>query len=355
LERHLRTEDINAEWLSRALGGRYPGTEVTYLAVEDVMWGASGKLRVMPKYNAAGRAAGLPETLIVKGGFGRQPSLAYMYAYEMLSYRDVLPTLDVVTPRCFFADEDPTTGDAMLILEDLRACGATFNNALRPMTFEQARTAVEAIAGAHSRWWGSSELEKGGKLGFLNEIFAPGARARMESEFQPETWARYLDMARAAALPRALTERTRLHAALERLWAFNRRGPHTTFHSDCHVGNTYWLPDGRIGFLDWLVKKGPWYKDIAYFFVTALDAADRREWERDLIAHYLEALAARGVQAPAFEDAWFAYRCELAYSLIVWLCNGDDKGQWQSESINAAGAGRAAFAVLDHDSLALLQ
>jgi len=62
-------EQVDAGWLSRALALWHPGAEVTDARIGDVICGASTKIRVSLRYNQAGDHAGLPPTLIVKGGF----------------------------------------------------------------------------------------------------------------------------------------------------------------------------------------------------------------------------------------------------------------------------------------------
>jgi aminoglycoside phosphotransferase (APT) family kinase protein len=211
------------------------------------------------------------------------------------------------------------------------------------------------MAGYHANWWDSDELSDSGELGFLDEIVADASRIRLDNEARPEVWSKYLELPRAAALPRSITDPERLFAALKRLWAFNEQAAYCTIHDDCHIGNTYVYPDGRIGFLDWAVKRAPWYKDFTYFLVTALDIDRRREWERELLSHYLLCIEKRGISPPSYEEAWLCYRCELVYSLTIWICNGDAQGQFQNESVNTACAVRAGMAVLDHASLELLR
>src|SRR3546814_7238951 len=67
------------------------------------------------------------------------------------------------------------------------------------------------------------------------------------------------------------------------------RGPVTLLHGDAHVGNTYVLPDGSVGFLDWqVVRRGCWSQDVGYFLVGALTQDDRREHERRSEEHTSE-------------------------------------------------------------------
>jgi hypothetical protein len=350
---HLKVEDVDADWMTSVLELTYPGVKVTSLEQSEVIWGASGKIPVRLRYNDIGERVGLPDRMIVKGGFG-MTAMAHMYGIEVASFRSVVPTLNVNSPNCYFAGPDPHVGDPVLLLEDLRTSGVHFNNALNPLDYPQARRHVQAMARYHASWWGGKELREGGIFEDIDEIVAPPSIRRLAREAQPEVWSRYLKLPRGAALPKSITGPEKLFPALHRLWELNKQSPYCLIHNDCHVGNTYVYPDGRVGFLDWAVKRAPWYKDFTYFLVTALEIDKRRLWERALLSDYLSVIRERDIEAPPLEEAWRLYRCELVYSFIVWTCNGDDKGQFQDEAINTACAVRAGMAVLDHGSLDLL-
>jgi aminoglycoside phosphotransferase (APT) family kinase protein len=121
------------------------------------------------------------------------------------------------------------------------------------------------------------------------------------------------------AVSRHFHDRDRMERAMERLRELDRVGPHCLLHTDPHLGNLYLDEAGRPGLLDWQsVRKGPWSHDFTYFLVSSLDMLDRREWERPLLRHYLEALGSRGVTAD-LDDAWQAYRAQCVYSLYYWL------------------------------------
>ena len=92
-------------------------------------------------------------------------------------------------------------------------------------------------------------------------------------------------------------------------------------------------------------------KDFAYQMVAALDIADRRRWERPLLARYLRRLTEAGVAAPSFEEAWADYRGELIYGLFIFMIN---ESHFQREETNTAFAARFGAAVQDPESFALL-
>jgi hypothetical protein len=105
-----------------------------------------------------------------------------------------------------------------------------------------------------------------------------------------------------------------------------------------------------VGFVDWQgVAVGPWVHGVNYFLVSALDVPERRVHERDLLGHYLKALAAFGVSTPGLDEAWDDYRRTSVYGFLAWLCNLDI---WQPPEVNAATYARFGMAMLDHDTYA---
>ena len=96
-------------------------------------------------------------------------------------------------------------------------------------------------------------------------------------------------------------------AALYRSWS---EGPQTLLHGDCHLGNTYALPGGGAGLLDWqVVFRGRGVREISYLVIASLDRETRRAHEQDLVRRYLEVLAQSGVaNPPTFEQAFEDYR-----------------------------------------------
>src|SRR3546814_408222 len=112
------------------------------------------------------------------------------------------------------------------------------------------------------------------------------------------------------------------------------RGPVTLLHGDAHVGNTYVLPDGSVGFLDWqVVRRGCWSRDVGYFLVGALTQDDRREHERALLKIYADALEVPIATCPSPDALWLHYRASAAYGLAIWLSTLGTDG-YQSRAIS---------------------
>jgi hypothetical protein len=349
----VTVDSIDAQWLTLALSRRYAGVEVVESQVEQVICGTSTKIRVALRYNAAGREAGLPPTLIVKGGFeAHSPLFGFMYRSEMRCYRDLLPIMDLNAPREFFAAEDPGSHQSLIVMEDLNRKGVTFPRAQIPFDYRQEARFLDALARLHAQWWDRPELRDDGELGWVMTQFDAPSREYQNRYLDPPVWESYMAKPRGAATPKLFHEPERMREALERLAAFHESAPLTLTHGDTHLGNLYVERDGTPGFLDMQVRRSPWYQDVAYHMTAALDVVDRRKWEHALLSFYLGRIAAYGVETPpSFDEAWACYRRELAYGLFIFLIN---ETRFQTEETNTACAVRFAMAAIDHRTFDLL-
>jgi Protein of unknown function (DUF1679) len=109
------------------------------------------------------------------------------------------------------------------------------------------------------------------------------------------------------------------------------------------------LDRGAPRFVDWqFVCRGDAAHDVTLFLIGALDPADRQVHERALLRAYL---AARGPDAEQVEEFWAAYRRHAIHGAAYALT----PDVMQPREIRAALAERFAQAMLDLDTLALLE
>jgi aminoglycoside phosphotransferase (APT) family kinase protein len=141
------------------------------------------------------------------------------------------------------------------------------------------------------------------------------------------------------------------------LWTAQRMaatGPQTLLHGDPHIGNSYLLPDGRAGLLDWqLMVKARWAHDFTYLLITGLSAEERRKHERALLGHYLDELRRYGVEEPPEpNEAWLRYRQSAIWGLVIgWLITPTEN---YGEEITAANISRLVTAVQDLETFEAL-
>ena len=340
-------EEITAEWMTRALEVENPGVTVTSLHLGEVIWGTATKVRVLLDYDQAGHEDGLPATLLVKAGFGKHELTADMlnfYVAEVEFYREVAPSLDIGLPRCYFAGLDPSSGNGLVVLEDLLARNTTFTPPAGTVTPEVAADALEFQARYHGATWDGAGLD--------GIATYPGAlREVLLKVIQGDYWEGCLSKPRAEPMPAALREPDGMRRAIESLWEWDAANVTCLGHGDAHVGNMYVDRDGSPGFVDWqMAGRNHWSHDVAYFVIGALEPQDRRERERDLLAHYLERLQADGGQPPSFDEAWDAYRRHAVHG-VFWAANPD--GMYPEET-NRAMVERYSLATEELETLSLL-
>jgi len=341
-----RVEDIDMEWVGSILSSAAPAARITAIRTGEVIHGACTKVRILLE----GDLAGLPERLVLKAGFEpHSEAMSQMHVNEMHAYRDFIPTLKTSAPLCLFAEVD-SEGRALVLLEDLSLRGVEFLSLLDPIDFETAAAFLVELAALHARWWGPAAPIRAA-LPWLPDTGEDSFHHYFGILTDPARFARFLERPRCAAMPRHLLDPIRVRAAHQAMRARHRDMPFTVLHGDMHLGNLYLDSDGAPGFLDWQPRLAPWSVDVSYFLVAALDLVDRRRWEERLLGIYLAALAARGVAAPMFPEAWDAYRRDIVWGHLIWMLNG---WAFQPESVNTAAATRFAMAMVDHGTFEML-
>jgi hypothetical protein len=337
-------DQITPAWLTAAIAQQHPGSVVDHVEIESVTWGTATKVFLRVSYaNAAAEGPG--PALCLKGGFDEKLDGVHNIGYraEARFYRDIAPVVGEV-PQCWFAAEDPVTGQGLVLIDDLRPSGAVFGKPEDQVGVDDVANCLELLARWHGMTWKRSSV---GSLPWLtvgSELFRPVAEAFLS----PAHWAAFIDLPQTAAFNTSLRDRARLLRGLHALWQLDDSGPLALSHGDPHVGNSYVLPDGVRRFLDWqTVCLAPWSDDVAYFVTGILGVADRRRHEIDLLKHYLDAMSAFTDDAPQFDAAWLSYRQHHLHGLMFALC----PPQMQSADVCAQMGQRYAAAALDHQTL----
>jgi aminoglycoside/choline kinase family phosphotransferase len=266
-------------------------------------------------------------------------------------YRDVFPVVKLPSPACYFADYDPERQQGIIIMDDLAARGVTFCHALAPQTHEQIARRLTVLAQFHAQTWASREIAPGGRWGDLVDFFDV-MRDFFDRSLAPDTWRRFVTAPRGAATSVRFHDREWMIDAWNRLTRCAHQLPHCVLHGDIHLGNLYIEQDGTPGFFDTLASRGPGMLEVSYHISASLDAADRRASEAALVQRYLDELADNGVDVPAFDAAMRQYAIFLVYGYFIWMTT---EHFMQTEAVNTANAARVSAAMIDHDTLRLLQ
>jgi hypothetical protein len=313
-------DDVTPEWLTKALCAGHPGAEVTGIEVLGGGSGTSTRRTMRITYSAAGREAGLPEHLYAKTMASLTQRLMLgltdIIRVEGFVYEHVLPLVEIEIPRGYFAAFDPRSWRSIVLTEDVGATrGAKFFSPQMEVTLEQMKELLTAMASWHGKLWNHPVLEWG-------ELQTTAERHAALSRFLD--WGKRSEVGarRAGDLvpPSLLARHDEVVRAFERSMKLGSEGAMTFLHGDPHsAGNFYVTGDGRMGWADWGVcLRGGWGYDYSYAVAGSLTVEQRREWERDLLAHYLDKLAEAGGEAPDFDQAWLIYRQQLMYPYVGW-------------------------------------
>lgn len=299
-------DQIDASWLETALARRHPGVRVASVEVRGRAEVTNAHARLTVDYHDS---VGLPEELFVKmlpSAPGHREAIRQtnMGLREALFYERLAPGLSLRVPRVHAIDLDEQSGEFILVMENLEAAGCTISSGPESVAIPAARRALEDLARMHVRFEDPSR--RGAEAGWVLPPDPPSDYAIVRLR---QSLAEHRDR-----LSDAFAEMSSLYieaqSALHALW---HPGPQTIIHGDAHIGNLF-DDAGRTGFLDWgLIVASTPLRDLSYFLCMALGVEDRRQHERDLIDHYLEArLAARG-EPISGEEAWKQHRLQAAY------------------------------------------
>lgn len=348
----LDIEQITSDWLTHALSTPYPGVAVKSSEIVDVIHGTCTKIRIRLEINGVGRQAGIPQTVILKGGF--EPHSRDMYLThdkEVRAYADLLPALRLHSPKCYFADRDEELLQGIVIIEDLVASGVRFCHPLKPQTHEQVARRLTALAHFHANSWDTPDLKPGGKWSWVKDILLESC-VYMKRYLQTEIWQHFIGLPRGAAASVRFHDMEWMQDSLDRLPRLAGGLPRCVLHGDTHLGNLYEESDGTPGFFDPAALCGPSMVEVAYHIAGAVDPMDRRRWEGALVRHYLDELARCGIDAPGFDEAMRQYAAYLALGYLIFLIN---ESYFQPEEINTAYTARFSAAMIDNRTQDVLE
>jgi hypothetical protein len=305
---------LSPRWLTAALQPRFPGIEIVAVVPGPVVDRISTNARFVIEC-ANGVPDGLSPALCVKGYFNEIGRTArYVGAPEAGFYRDLAATTGVRTLRSVYADIDPATRHGVVITEDVVAQGGTFLDGNSPYTPDQTAQTLTEFARLHAATWADPRYADtewlAPRLGRVLDVWGLSTTLDIVG--------RNYQGPNGKGIPDEVRDAQRLIEAYRGL-ASTGSGPWCVIHGDAHVGNLYLDAAGAASLVDWqLVQRGRWYFDVGYHIASTLTVPERRRSERDLLRHYLDALASHGVTPPPWNEAWPAIAGGMLHGFFLW-------------------------------------
>jgi aminoglycoside phosphotransferase (APT) family kinase protein len=352
-------EALTTEWLTAALCRDVPGAWVTEFSVGSGSDGSTSRRALQIAYNDMGERTGLP-TAVFSKSTPRFTSRAITVPSECLEceavfYDRIRPVLDIEAPQGYYMAVDPRSGRSMFLLEDVAATkSVTFGDpTLHYIDRQRAEAIVTTLAQVHGTFWDSPRfsgdlktLKTAGQWqSDVNDLIGFAKRSAVG-----------FDRAQHVFPEKFLDSKDRVWPAVMRSLALHDAAPRTLLHADVHSRNWYLAPDGGMGLYDWQVLNiGTWAMDVAYALASALTVEDRRDWEEDLIALYVDRLHAAGGPKLDAGEAFFTYRQQVFHGLAFWLYTigaGRFEPDMQPREVSLLNLERMANMVIDLDSFA---
>ena len=313
-----RPEEADAQWLTDVLHGAGVIGErrVVEVVTEPVGTGQmADSVRLALTYDAPAPRA--PATVVGKFTPADETSRATALALrtsevEVRFYREVAGTVDVRTPRWYYADVDTATGEFALVLQDMAP--ARQGDQMAGCTVDEAALALAELARLHAPRWGDPVLEglswldrpgPGGDDGGgeLLALLFDGFVARYGNELDDGV----------IGVGRHLFPRIQSYLA-------RQPGPRTVQHADFRLDNLLFDTDHgtpTVTVVDWqTVTLGPGPADVSYFLGAGLVPEQRRVHEEDLVREYHDRLRAGGVADYSWDNCMTEYR-RYAYAGYV--------------------------------------
>jgi hypothetical protein len=236
----------------------------------------------------------------------------------------------------------------VLLMEDISVKQPHINSMMDTDDIDTLRALLDTYARLHASLWGSPRFAsdlgwvQNQVEGSIEAMFDVSIRQHVINELAREKFKREF----VEELGMSEVEMFEGEKALKQ--HFDTM-PRTILHGDAHFANTYRLPDGTGGLLDWQVStSGYALFDTTYIIQTALSVEGRRKHERDLIDHYRERLRAHGVtELPSADSMWIDYRRALLHGFYLgWLTAPREN---YGLDVVVLGNHRTKAACIDHD------
>jgi hypothetical protein len=346
---------FSPQWLTAALGGGVPGAAVTDFYSPHGDSGTSTRFSLKIQWNERGERAGLPADVFVKTTNSWQQRLVLgltgMVKGEPLFYSRFRRDLDIEAPQGYYGAYDEKSWRSIAIMEDIAATrGAQFLSPVQPASRAGMENLLADLATMHGRLWARPELAASGLRDSFNLIGWSDSLVNLRRRS-------HVGVERAAAVvPAEIAGRTdAIYEANFRTLERDRAMASTLLHGDGHAAQRFRTAQGREGLADWqVVHRGHWAWDVAYTMNSALSVEDRRAWDRELVAFYIDRLGAAGGPALDFKDAWLDYRRHCFYPYIAWIFTMGRAAyhpNWQPDEYSLAIIERTGQAIVDHEAL----
>ncbi|KAA1193204.1 phosphotransferase [Pseudohalioglobus sediminis] len=309
--------EITAEWFTRALheSGRLPEgrvTDVDYTIIGTGKMGDNARFQLCYE----GLETEAPASVIVK--FPAADETARMmagaqgaYFNEVMFYRHLADKTSIRTPEIFANEISEDRMDFIIVMEDMAP--AEPGSQLVGETLARTQVALKQAARLASAFYDDDSLKA---CDFVVKSTEPEG-AKVGQDFLQQFWPTFLQRF-GDSLDASAKQFGEHYVNNHVRFACHYAGPKTLVHGDFRSENI--LFDGDMACtVDWqTISEHSPLTDLAYFMGGSVDTAQRRQWERDVVAEYRDELARLGVKL-SLDDCWNQYRLQSMHGLMITI------------------------------------
>lgn len=288
--------EYNEQTLDAAFWKKVFGSDVQ--ASEPSRIGA-GQVGMNLRYSLTSSDSSIPTSIVVKLASPDPTSRATgislrNYEREVKFYNELVNTIDVRSPRCYFADWHEEAGDIVIVLEDMSPCEQ--GDQIDGCGIEQARQAVDQLVKMQGPRWNDPSLaavdwlqtrgpEDGPRLGGLVTMMKSGFLATYEDTIRHELGNEGVEF---------------VHVMEQKIQNYvdAKDQPFTVTHGDFRLDNLLFAtPAGGVecAVVDWQTPGyGNGVADLAYFIGAGLLPEDRVAHEWELVDQYISGIESYG-------------------------------------------------------------
>jgi hypothetical protein len=341
---------ISCEWLAATLSPKSTENIVKSFQLGPEDNGSANRRRIELEWEGPD-ANQLPSSVFCKAAHSMENRIILSAGgtyTETRFYNDIRPRIDIEAPWAYFADYDPKSWAAMIMLKDMGE-SYTFCNYKTILTKTQFAEQVRILARVHGAFYQCKEPYFERLLSYkqrIQNLINIGIEDACRNGFRA---------AKEVIAPRLFAREDEIWPATVKSVERNAALPPTVVHGDVHLGNWYITSEGRMGLTDWqTTARGHWSRDLAYVMGTAVSAESRRLWEQEIVQIYVAELAKAGGPDTSVEEAWLELRRQSLGALAYWtltLTPSAIMPDMQTKDASLTFIGRICALIDDHDVL----
>jgi len=313
-------EDVDAPWLTQVLrtsGAIDSDTAVASASVEPFQVGV-GLLGQLARATLTYQGGDGPETVIVKYPidvpFQRGMADAMnVYEREARFYSELGPRSELATATVHAAMVNDDKSQAIIVMEDLSALRQA--DRTNGVTWDEAVTAVRALARFHAGWHESPELDELSEVWYLlsNPLYNAVLPQFIAGGWEP--CQRHKPDLLDDDLIAFGNDWVELLPAMQQQLT---TAP-TMIHADWRADNMFFDDQGELVMVDFqLIGVGNGAYDLGYFICQSVERDVRAGRERELVQIYVDELAANGVERDV-DQVWFDLRVAIGFCFIYGI------------------------------------